>query len=108
MTALADQSDTFPHISTRMVNDAPEAFVLGTGLSIWEIAWLARSYNGDAEAVARHTMADRALIEEGLRYAAAHPSQVDAEIRQHTEVSLEELRALLPGIRVVEVDIGGD
>lgn len=98
----------FPHVRVRMVNGVPEAFVLGTGLAIWEIAWLARSYDGDSKAIAQHTLANRRLIEEGLRYAAERVAEVDGEIVRHTEVPLEELRALLPGLQVVTVDLNGD
>lgn len=41
-------------------------------------------------------------------YAAERAVEVDAEIRRHTEASLEELQALLPGIQVISVDIGDD
>lgn len=104
----AQTPQRFPHVRTRMVNGAPETFVVGSGLAIWEIAWLARSYEGDPDAIARHTLADPALVAEGLRYAAERPAEVDAEIRWHTEVSLEELQAMLPGIHVVTVPIDGD
>ncbi len=98
----------FPHVRTRIVNEEPDTFVLGTGLSIWEIAWLARCYGSDPYAIARHTLADPALVEEGLRYTAERPDEVEIEIQRHTEVALEDLQAMLPGIRVVTVDIDGD
>lgn len=104
----AETPQRFPHVRIRLVNKEPEAFISGSGLFIWEIAWLARSYDGDVQAVARHTLADPILIEEGMCYAAERAVEVDAEIRRHTEVSLEELQALLPGIQVISVDIGDD
>lgn len=110
MTSTRDEDtpQRFPHVRVRMANGQPEAFVLDTGLSIWEVAWLARTYHGDIGAVVRHTLADRELIEEGVRYAAEHVDEIDAEIVRHTEVSLEELQALLPGMRVVTLDLDGD
>lgn len=99
--------ERFPHVRFRVTAVGPEAYVVGTGLAIWEVAWLARTY-GDAETVAEQIFADPTLVAEGLRYAAEHPAQVDAEIRQHTEVTVEELKALLPGIQIIEDDEGGD
>lgn len=96
----------FPHINIRLVNGRAEPYVLDTGLAVWEVAWLARGYNGDSEAIAQHTGADRGLIEEGLRYAAEHGAEIDAQIRLHTERTLEELLELLPGMRVIDFDPG--
>jgi hypothetical protein len=99
-----DRIPNFPHISIRLVEGRPEPYILDTGLAVWEAAWLARTYDGDAEAIARHTLAERGLIEEGLRYAAEHTSEIDAQISLHTERSLEELLELLPGMRVLTFD----
>jgi hypothetical protein len=111
MATTKDQDDLaarapgqFPHIKVRLVEGQPEPYILDTGLAVWEVAWLARSYEGDAEAIARHTAADRDLIEEGLRYAAEHPGEIDAQVALHTERSLEELLELLPGMRVITFD----
>lgn len=96
----------FPHVAFRIVNGASEAYVPDTGLAIWEIAWLARSYGGDAEAIARHTNADPDLVRAGLGYAASHSAETDAEISLHTETPLEELLAQFPGMRVINIDLG--
>jgi hypothetical protein len=105
MTSATQQPNPYPHIRFRNVDGSPEAHVLETGLAVWEVAWLARFYGGNAEAIARQTLSAPDLIAEGLRYAAQYAVEVDAEIARHTEVPFEELRALLPGIRVVTVDI---
>jgi uncharacterized protein (DUF433 family) len=94
----------FPHVEVRVVDGEPEPYIPSTGLAVWEVAWLARAYDGDAEAIARHTLVDRELIEEGLRYAAEHTDEIDAQIALHTERSLEELLELLPSMRVLTVD----
>lgn len=90
----------FPHVQTRTVDGEPEAYVVGTGLAVWEIVWLARSY-GPAAGIAEQTYADAALVSEGLRYADEHRDEVEAQVRRHTQVTAEELRELLPNITVI-------
>jgi hypothetical protein len=99
-----DRTEEYPHIAFRDAEGERESYVLDTGLAVWEIAWLARVYGDDAEAIAGHTLADRSLVEEGLVYAAAHRAEIDAQIAFHTERPLEELRELLPGMRVIAID----
>jgi len=94
----------FPHVRVRMVNGRAEAFIPDTGLSIWEVAWIARAYDGDVDATVRHTEAPRDLIEEGLRYAAEHRAETDAQIALHTDYTLEDLLQMYPGIQVFTFD----
>ncbi|MGI8826663.1 MAG: hypothetical protein ACR2JC_13630 [Chloroflexota bacterium] len=79
MATLRDHPDTFPHATIRIVNDQPEPYLPGTGLAVWEIAWLSRVYEGDVDALARHLEAspiNHALIEEALEYARANPDEL--------------------------------
>ena len=109
MTATTrNETNEFAHIAFREVEGNLEAFLLDSGLAIWEIAWLGRSYGGDARKIAdNHTVVRPELIEEGLRYAIEHSVEIDAEIIRHTERPLEELLELLPGMRVVTVEMDG-
>lgn len=98
-------STRFPHVRIRTVNSEPEAYVVGTGLAVWEIVWLSRSH-GPAASIAEQTYSDAALVSEGLRYADEHRDEVNAQVRRHTQVTAEELRALLPNIKVIKGDNG--
>jgi len=101
MVTAKDERERFPHIRFREVNGRNEAYLVDSGLAIWEIAWLAPGYGGDAQAIAdNHTVVSADLIEEGLRYAAAHAEETEAEIKDHTAGSLEELQEKLPGVPI--------
>jgi len=105
VTARGD-TERFPHIEFREVEGNLEAYLSGSGLAIWEIAWLSRSYGGDAQAIAdNHTVVGPELIEEGLQYAAEHAEEIDAEVAQHTERPLEELLEMFPGMRVIAFEV---
>lgn len=103
MVQAKDERELFPHVSFREVAGTPEAYILGTGLAIWEVALLGEGYGNDAEAIARHTLADCALIQEGLRYASQHRLGTDAAIARHTANSPEELRNKVPGVRMLVI-----
>lgn len=107
MVTARDETQRFPHISFRRVDGGRlEAYLVGSGLAVWEITWLSRSYGGDVQAIAdNHTVVGPELIEEGLRYAAEHAEEIDVEIERHTERPLEELLELLPGMRVITIDL---
>jgi hypothetical protein len=101
MATLKDRSDIFPHIATRIVGGEPEAYVPGTGLSVWEITWLSRVHKGDAYALMRHLRIDPELIAEALDYARAFPDEIETAVREQESRDLDYLRSVLPGIRVV-------
>lgn len=106
MATATDDAERFPHVEFREVEGKLEAYVADSGLAIWEIAWLARSYGGDAQAIAEnHTVVGRDLIEEGLQYAAEHAEEIDAEVARHTERPLEELLELFPGMRIIDFEV---
>ena len=93
----------YPHIVQEPGKGPEQARVLGTGMHAWEIAWVARNYP-DLSAMAECLNIDRSLLEEGMRYAAEHPSEVAAAIEHIDSITLDDLRALLPGIRVATFD----
>jgi 3',5'-cyclic AMP phosphodiesterase CpdA len=106
MVTAKDNREHFPHIRFREVEGRSEPYLDDSGLAIWEIAWLSRSYGGDARAIAaNHTVVGPELIEEGLRFATEHAEEIEAEIVRHTERPLEELLELLPGMRVITIDV---
>ncbi len=101
MTTARDTTEEFPHITFRDVAGRREAYVSDTGLAVWEIALLARGYDGDAAEIARETFTDRDLIEEGLCYVAKHHAETDAEIARHTVNSMEELQGRFPKVPIL-------
>jgi uncharacterized protein (DUF433 family) len=96
-------TSTESHIAFRTVEEK-EAYIPGTGLAVWEIAWIARYRDGDAEAVADDLGIDCALVRAALDYAAEHYVEIELQIHQHVSWTEEEIRRLMPGARAVSFD----
>ncbi|MGI8824274.1 MAG: hypothetical protein ACR2JC_01250 [Chloroflexota bacterium] len=92
-----------PHIIQEPDGGPEQARVLGTGMHVWEIVWVARNYP-DLSAMADSLDVDRSLLEEGMRYAAEYPSEVAVAIQHIDSVTLDDFRALLPGMKVATFD----
>lgn len=78
------------------------AWVIGSGLDVWEIVDLLHSYEGDAEKLRENhpLVSDR-----GLRLARAYAERFPEEIGDLLEANrrpLDELRALYPFLEVTE------
>jgi hypothetical protein len=98
----------YPHVRLRLVLEKSEAYLPETGLAVWEVAWLGHVYGGDVGQVAEHLSIAPWLVEEALQYAKAHSSEVGSALAIMEEGSEERIRGILPGIRVVEVDMESD
>jgi hypothetical protein len=78
------------------------AWVIGSGLDVWEIVELLRSYEGDAE---RLRVSHPLVSDRHLRIARAYAERFSGEIEGLLEANkrpLEELRALYPFLEVAE------
>ena len=71
------------------------AWVIGTGLDVWELVLLARSYSDPDELHEGHPLVtDRHLLL-AQAYAERFPQEIDAFVREH-ERPLDELLELYP------------
>jgi hypothetical protein len=107
MRAGARTPNPYPHIRLRLASGKTEAYLPGTGLAVWEIAWLSRIYEGDVDAVARHLEAcpiNPPLIAEALDYARTHPDEIDPVVDLVENMTEERLREVLPGMKVITFD----
>ena len=90
----AAKTRLFPGIAFR--GSPRRAWVIGTGLDVWEILGLLRSYAGDEQQLlAAHPM----LAERHLRLARAYGGRFPGEVATFLEASTrpaEELRRLYP------------
>lgn len=96
--------ERFPHISLRDLPAEQEAFLPGTGLSVWEVAWIAEGYDGDIEATAEHLGIEDALVREALAYAAEHGEEIGMQIHDHVSWEEEDVRRAFPRARIVYFD----
>jgi hypothetical protein len=104
MATLKDRSDTFPHIAVRTV-EREEAYLPGTGLAVWEVAWIAGGYVGDIEATVQHLGIDCELVEEALAYAAEHDMETQIQIHDHVSWTDEEVMRLMPRARAIAIEV---
>jgi uncharacterized protein (DUF433 family) len=79
-----------------------QAYVLGTSLAVWEVAFLARFFGGDADRLATHLGWPPVKVKAALAYAEAYPEEVEAAIADN-ERGPEPLRRALPALETVTV-----
>lgn len=91
------------HIAFRTTEER-EAYLPGTGLAVWEVAWIAHEYDGDIEETAEHLGIDCALVREALDYAAEHHIEIEMQIHNHVMWTKDEVLRLLPQARVFTFD----
>lgn len=108
VSAAARTPNPYPHVRLRFVLEKSEAYLPETGLAVWEVAWLSRTYGGSVNRVAEHLSIDPRLVEEALQYATAHSAEINSVLAIMEESSEERLRGIVPGIRVIELEVESD
>ena len=77
------------------------AFLLGTGLDVWQIIGVAKANRGSAEATASYLEVDDGLVRTAFRYYVAFPEEIDdwllreAEATEREEAAARRERAVL-------------
>ena len=80
-----------------------QAYIMGTSLAVWEVAFLARYYDGKAEPVAQHLSWPLVKVHAALQYAESFAEEINAAIADN-EVSIERLQRALPGLETVTIE----
>jgi hypothetical protein len=73
-----------------------QACIQGSSLGIWELALLARSYKGDAKAVATHLGWPASRVQAALHYAEAFPKEIEEALAENDAMDLKALKRMLP------------
>lgn len=73
-----------------------QAFVQGSSLAVWEVAWLLRAYKQNATAVARHLGWSEPRVRAAIHYAEAFPEEIAAALADNDTVDLKALKRMLP------------
>ena len=92
----------YPLVQFRDSSVGREAYVMGTSTAVWEVAWLARFFGGDADAVAGHLNWPLARVRAALNYGARFPEEIQDAL-EDMERDPRDLQAMLPSLRVVTV-----
>lgn len=73
-----------------------QAYVQGSTLTVWEVIWLARSYDDDAAAVAKHLRWPEAKVQAAFNYAQAFAEEIEEAIADQDSADFESLKRMLP------------
>jgi uncharacterized protein (DUF433 family) len=70
-------------------------WVIGSGLDVWELIDMLRSYDGDAERLLADNDLERRHVQLALAYYDEHPEEIDEAIAENRR-PVEELQELYP------------
>ena len=73
-----------------------QAYVQGSSVAVWELALLLRSYEGDAQAVAKHLQWPQVKVAAAIGYAEAYPEEVRTALEENDATDFQALRHMLP------------
>lgn len=91
----------FPGVAFRGDDARRRAWVIGSGLDVWEIIHMLEDF-GSPEKLVAETHLSSAQVRLAVAYHTAYPQEIDEVIADNRR-PLDELRALFPFIEVVEV-----
>jgi uncharacterized protein (DUF433 family) len=91
----------FPGIAFRGDDARRRAWVIGSGLDVWEVIHMLEDF-GSPEKLVADTHLSLAQVRLAVAYRAAYPQEIDEVIADNRR-PLDELQALFPFIDVVEV-----
>ena len=99
-TEEAARARRFPGIAFRGDDARRRAWVIGSGLDVWEIAQMVEEF-GSTKKLVTETQLTPAHVRMALAYRDAYPAEVDEAVTDNRQ-PLDQLRTLFPFIEVVE------
>lgn len=102
--ALAEEAARmrrFPGVAFRGEDAGRRAWVIGTGLDVWEVIEMLQDH-GSAQRLVRQTQLDARAVDLARAYYASYPEEVDEAIAENRR-PLAELRDLYPFASVTRV-----
>ena len=99
-TEEAARARRFPGIAFRGDDARRRAWVIGSGLDVWEIAQMVDEFSSTKKLVTE-TQLTPAQVRLALAYRDAYPAEVNEAIADNRR-PLDELRTLFPFIEVME------
>jgi hypothetical protein len=80
-----------------------QAYVRGSGLAVWEVIWIAQSYQMDVDRTAEHLGWPVFRVQAAFNYAAAFPEEIEAAIQDQDAMDFATLSRLLPRLEAFSV-----
>jgi len=105
--ALAEEAlktRLIPGIAFRGEHYDRRAWVIGTGLDVWQVIEAHKDFDEDLDRMVRETDLEPAQIRTAVAYYARFPDEID-EFLARNRVSLDELTRQYPHIEVTYVDV---
>lgn len=99
-TEEAARARRFPGIAFRGDDVRRRAWMIGSGLDVWEIAQMVDEF-GSTKKLVTETQLTPAQVRLAVAYRDAYPAEIDAAIADNRR-PLDEIRSLFPFIEVVE------
>jgi len=107
LTEEAARMRRFPGLGFRGEEPQREAWVIGTGLDVWEVVQLLQDFDGAVERLLEaHENLTRRAVELAQAYHASYPEEIGEKIADNRR-PLSELRELYPTAGVITVDADG-
>jgi hypothetical protein len=97
-TEEAARARRFPGIAFRGEDARRRAWVIGSGLDIWEIAQMLEEF-GSAERLAEESQLDRRQLQLAQAYRAEFPDEIAAAVAENRR-PVEELQSLYPFVEL--------
>ena len=88
--------DEFAFLDFRNSPAGRQAYVQGSTLAVWEVVWIARSYENDAGKTAAHLALPLLKVQAAFNYALAFPDEIQEAIREHETCDFTSLSRMLP------------
>ena len=104
LTEEAARMRRFPGVAFRGEDAAREAWVIGTGLDVWEIIEMLQDY-GTVERLVEEAALDRRAVQLARAYYASYQEEIDRAIAENRR-PLDELEELYPFIEVTRLAEG--
>lgn len=96
------RSRRFPGIAFRGDDARRRAWVIGSGLDVWEIAEMADEF-GSEQRLVRETHLTERQLRSALAYRGQYPDEIDEAIEENRRTP-EELGSLYPFVRFAKTD----
>jgi len=105
LTEEAARIRRFPGIGFRGEEPYREAWVIGTGLDVWELIEMLQDYGSMEPLLKGHENVNRRAVQLAQAYYASYPDEVDEKIADNRR-PLSELRELYPFAEFTFADAG--
>ena len=92
----------FAHIEYRDTSVGRQPFLKGTGLAVWEMILIARSYAFDPEQIARKYPYPLAVIQAALNFYGVYREEIDQAIEDNN-IGYEAMKRLMPNVKLFTV-----